>query len=116
MQSVPDQSVKSKMSSVLSRNPGLKALSAVAEFKNINTIPEWTSLSPVEIASFTFAPVVSTDVERSFSVCKSVLRDNRRSFLFENLKFHLIVQCNTNVRNVNVQSSSAGEASTLKNS
>jgi len=41
-----------------------------------------------------FAPMTSCDVERSFSVYKTTLTDNRRRFLFENIKHHVIVQCN----------------------
>lgn len=41
-----------------------------------------------------FAPITSVDVERSFSSYKILLADNRRSFLFENLRETLIVLCN----------------------
>jgi hypothetical protein len=41
------------------------------------------NLSPSEIK---YAPITSCDVERSFSWYKSVLRPNRRTFHFENLK------------------------------
>lgn len=41
-----------------------------------------------------YAPVNSVDVERSFSMFKVLLADNRQSFQFENLKKHLIVQYN----------------------
>ncbi|KAF0737604.1 Uncharacterized protein FWK35_00020288 [Aphis craccivora] len=44
-----------------------------------------------------YAPVTSVDVERSFSSYKNILSDRHRSFLFENLKNHLIVQCNNNM-------------------
>jgi len=37
--------------------------------------------------------MTSCDVERSFSVYKTTLADNRRRFLFENIKHHVIVQC-----------------------
>ena len=54
-------------------------------------------LSCTELASFVYAPVVSCDVQRVFSMYKTVLADNRRSFLFENLKQHLIVKCNESI-------------------
>ena len=39
-----------------------------------------------QIESFKYALITSCDVERSFSQYKSILRSNRRSFVFENLK------------------------------
>jgi len=41
-----------------------------------------------------FAPITSVDVERSFSSYITLLIDNRRSFILENLIEFLIVQCN----------------------
>jgi len=41
-----------------------------------------------------FAPITSVDVERPFSSYITLLTDNRRSFIFENLKESLIVQYN----------------------
>ena len=43
---------------------------------------------------FKYAPISSVDVERSFSVYKNMLADNRRSFVFENLSKSLVVNCN----------------------
>ena len=39
-----------------------------------------------------FAPMTSVDVERSFSRYKTILADNRRKCLFDNIKQHLIIQ------------------------
>jgi hypothetical protein len=41
-----------------------------------------------------YAPLVSVDVERSFSKYKNLLTDKRQSFLPENLKINLIIQYN----------------------
>ncbi|XP_033607792.1 protein tramtrack, beta isoform isoform X2 [Cryptotermes secundus] len=41
------------------------------------------------------APVISCDVERSFSKYKAIVSDNLRSFKFENLKMHVVIQCNS---------------------
>ncbi|XP_025191715.1 piwi-like protein Siwi [Melanaphis sacchari] len=41
-----------------------------------------------------YAPITFVDVERSFSAFKNLLTDNRQSFLFENIKRALVVQCN----------------------
>ena len=52
-------------------------------------------LNPGDTACFQYAPIVSVEVERTFSIYKSVLADNRQSFLFENLRQVLIVNCNS---------------------
>lgn len=49
-------------------------------------------LCPEELNAFSHAPLTSSDVERSFY--KNILRDNRRRFVLENLRNHLIVKCN----------------------
>ena len=57
--------------------------------------PEFnTDLSPNEIAAFEFAPITTCDVERSFSVYKSMLADNRKRFLFKNLRKLFVIRCN----------------------
>ncbi|KAE9522223.1 hypothetical protein AGLY_017381 [Aphis glycines] len=43
-----------------------------------------------DLLYFKYAPISSVDVERSFSVYKNMLADNRRSFKFENLSKSLI--------------------------
>ena len=54
------------------------------------------TLSSSDLSAFKYAPVVSCDAERFFSVYKNVLAENRRSFNIENLKYHLIIKCNEN--------------------
>lgn len=51
-------------------------------------------LTPAEIEAYKYAPITSCDVERSFSVEKRVLEDCPRSFLFQNLKNHILIHCN----------------------
>lgn len=58
----------------------------------MDDLPE--NLNINHLVYFKYAPVNSVDVERSFSMFKVLLADNRQSFQFENLKKHLIVQCN----------------------
>ncbi|KAF0747616.1 Uncharacterized protein FWK35_00029922, partial [Aphis craccivora] len=55
-------------------------------------LPEDLNLD--DMAYLKFSPITSVDVERSFSSYKTLLTDNRRPFIFENLKESLIVQCN----------------------
>jgi len=54
-----------------------------------------------DLIYFKYAPITTTDVERSFSRYKNLLCDNRRSFDFENLKKSFVVQCN-NVSNIHI--------------
>jgi hypothetical protein len=44
------------------------------------------NLSPNDITAMKYVPITSCDVERSCNRYKSVLRPNRRTFHFENLK------------------------------
>lgn len=48
-----------------------------------------------DIAFMLCAPITSTDVERSFSANKNLLADNQYSFLFDNIKKTLVIQCNS---------------------
>lgn len=41
-----------------------------------------------------YAPLVSVDVERSFSMFKAFFRANRQSFLEDNIEMHLVIICN----------------------
>ena len=53
------------------------------------------SYDPEESASLKFAPITLCDVERSFSIHKSILNDKRYAFFFENLKMIFIINCNS---------------------
>jgi len=91
------ETISNKLNNVLMKNNGFKVLkniSAILDGENTSRdgIPEDLTLN--DMFHFKYAPVTSVDVERSFSSYKNILSDRRRSFLFENLKNHLIVQCN----------------------
>jgi len=55
-------------------------------------LPE--DLTGNDLTFYKYAPVTSTDVERSFSRYKTIQADNRRSFDVENIKKTLVVQRN----------------------
>ena len=81
---------------VLSKNPGYSQIRNICgilsgEISNDNEGIE--ELTPEDISCFKYAPIVSCDVERSFSKYKSMLRDNRRNFEFENIKSHFVTSC-----------------------
>lgn len=54
------------------------------EIQSMEGLPE--DLTSDDQTYFKYAPITTTDVEKSFSLYKSLLCDNRRSFDFENLK------------------------------
>jgi hypothetical protein len=91
------KAIAAKFSAVLAKNTGLRTIREVCAVLrgNANAVvsPPF-KFSPKELACYRYAPLVSCEVERSFSQYKSVLRDNRQSFLFENLRCYLIIHCN----------------------
>lgn len=85
--------LQSKLTSVLAKNPGLEAFGKVGkvlEGKNV-ALPE--GISPGDAAALKFCPLVSVDVERSFSVYKSILSDRRHHLTKENLSKIMICHC-----------------------
>ncbi|KAE9522646.1 hypothetical protein AGLY_016951 [Aphis glycines] len=100
IQKTPNQIGKiiyQKLSTTLNKNKGFKIISNISDILNgqgtTNEIPD--DLTANDLAFFKYSPITSVDVERSFSIYKNLLADNRRSFLFENLKQALVVQCNS---------------------
>lgn len=85
-----------KMNCVLQKNCGYQQLKNIADVLQHNTElnEESNVLTVKEIANLKYAPIVSCDVERNFSIYKNVLASNRRSFLFENLMQHMVIKCN----------------------
>jgi hypothetical protein len=52
------------------------------------------ALDSTDVTLFTYAPLTSRDVQRSFSMYKKILSDNCRPFSFENQKMHFVIHCN----------------------
>ena len=84
------------MESVLLKNAGLASLLEIANvLEGVSKSPiTGYDFTPEEISLFVFAPVVSCDVERSFSQYKAVLRDNRKRLTFDHLSKYLFLYCN----------------------
>lgn len=88
--------VQLKLKNVLEKNTGFNTIC------NVSKILEGTDLSRTslpddlsfDMAFMRYAPITSVDVERSFSAFKNLMTDNRQSFLFENIKRALVIQCN----------------------
>lgn len=92
------KNVYEKFNTVLTKNKGYKIICSISDvlggehFENVDL----NEINSYDITCFKYAPLVSVDVERSFSMFKNILSDNRRSFLFDNLKKYLVIYCNAN--------------------
>ena len=89
------EKIDKKYKNVLEKNSGLKAMSTICNILNGNNDKNFPNLTPGEVTKFRYAKITSCDVERSFSKYKNILRSNRRSFIFENLRHHVIVSSNS---------------------
>jgi len=94
------KAVNKKLHQVLEKNRGLSALIKISNILtgeetsgNLDGLPE--GLNNNDLVFFKYAPITSVDVERSFSTYKTILSDKHRSFKFENIRKHLIIQCNS---------------------
>ncbi|KAJ4425798.1 hypothetical protein ANN_27423 [Periplaneta americana] len=84
-----------KMENVLNKNSGYDTMCKISDVlsgKKYSFVEE--ELEAGDICCFKYAPVSSVDVERTFSMYKSLLVDNRRSFEFENLQKVFVSYCN----------------------
>jgi hypothetical protein len=89
--------VNAKLQSVFERNPGYSTLWKVSDILCGNKAElggNKQDLSANDFTLFKYSPVTSCDVERSFSMFKVLLSDNRRSFQIDNFKMHVINHCN----------------------
>lgn len=78
------KSVYEKFKKILSKNEGFDTLSKISKILNgkSESIELGEDLSANDMTFFKYAPITSTDVERSFSRYKNVLTDKRRSIFF----------------------------------
>lgn len=88
--------LRTKLSSVLSKNPDISIMENLhyainGKTYNTSKLPKW--MCPQDIVHFKFAPLVSVDVERSFSVYKNVLDDRRQQLIEENIRKIMVTRC-----------------------
>ena len=90
---IKGETIKHKYESIYARNPDIAVLrtveSVISEGKGV--LPD--NMSPQRAAAFKFVPVTSVDVERSFSMYKTILSDNRRRLKSVNLTKILVSHC-----------------------
>lgn len=82
--------VKAKFANIVSKNPGIETIAKFCQILSGQNVD--CDVSARLIPFYKFAPLTSCDVERSFSIYKSILADNRMSFSMKNLEMYLI--CN----------------------
>lgn len=87
-----------KLEDVLSKNEGFALLRElnVSFLDDSHQVTSTISRDPRVLSAYSFAPLVSVDLERSFSGYKLILTDRRHQFTQENLSKHLIVMFNKN--------------------
>ncbi len=83
------KAIVAKLDFVLKNNPGFEKVRNVAQVLQGNSGIE-TDLDPHAITCMKYCPITSVEVERSFSMHKSILTDRRESFKVENLEMDLI--------------------------
>jgi hypothetical protein len=87
---------KNKFKKVQERNYGFSLISKINYILggNFETLGEEDpALDRNDVTLFKYAPLASRGAQRSFSMYKKILSDNRRSFSFENLKMHFVIHC-----------------------
>lgn len=98
VQGEPGKKVYEKMENVLSKNIGLITLKQISSIlsgsiSTMDGLPE--DLTTNDLIFYKYASITSVDVKRSFFVYKNLPSHNRRSIKLENIKKHLIIQCNS---------------------
>ena len=91
--------VKSKLpsnsSSVEKKNAGLQTLQSISAVLNGSPIELLAkSFSPSQILNYSYAPLSSVAVERSFSKYRELVTSRRERFSEDNIKKHLFVRVN----------------------
>ncbi len=88
--------LKLKAEQVFSKNEGYLTLRQLndAMVHGTSTVPEMMTTNPAILSQFKYAPIVSVDVERSFSEYKLILTDRRTGFIQDNVEKHLICMHN----------------------
>ncbi|KAL4148721.1 hypothetical protein QTP88_002890 [Uroleucon formosanum] len=86
-----------KLENVLSKNKGFEIIEQISNILEgiDNSMENLEDLNVSDLKFYKFAPVSSVDVERSFLRYKNLLANNRRSFIFENIRKILVIQCNS---------------------
>ena len=93
------EKIRKKLDAVLLRNHGWPTIQNAAHIlQEEECIEKLDELTPADVAALKYVPVVSCDVERSFSRLEMILSERRRRFLVKKKKKMLTVQSNCEPR------------------
>jgi len=84
--------IRGKFNFIVSNNPAIETISKICLI--LSGEHTQCDIPPNLIPYYKFAPLTSVDVERSFSLYKSILTDTRTNFSLDNLEKYII--CNFN--------------------
>lgn len=89
--------IRMEFDKILSKSPDLCKIRIINDVitGQINDFNDDDRIKIRNIPYYKFALITSVDVERTFSRYKSLLRENRSSFSFENLSQTFFVMCNS---------------------
>ena len=94
--------VCAEMNTVLQKNGGFNSLCKIARVLSDDKCDCYKlDVEMDDVKYFTYAPLVSADVECSFSAYKVILSDTRQSFSFDTLKMNVVVYCSSNRNQAN---------------
>ena len=84
-----------KCDAVFTKSIGLTTLEMINDVLINGTVSSRLPCTdPLVLSAYMFAPIVSVEVERSFSEYKCILTDRRCNFKQDNLEKHIIVSHN----------------------
>lgn len=85
--------IRNKFEDIVQKNTAIDTIIKMCQILSGQNVE--CDIPPNLIPYYKFAPLTSCDVERSFSVYKSILSDNRMRFTPENFEMYLICVCNS---------------------
>ena len=91
--------IKTKVTQLYEKNKGYQMLEKIGLVHSVNNekqLPE--NLTPNLVANMKNAPLISVDVERSFSLYKHILTDGRTNLTPEHMEQYIIVNSFHKVR------------------
>ena len=91
--------LKQKAESVHAKNVGLRVMEAVGQVSCGEVVAKenYAPYSQADLPLLKFAPLSSVDVERSFSMLRASMRDNRERLSLESARMLVVVHCNVHL-------------------
>ena len=88
--------IRGKWASVLKKNPGYSVLKRLHHVMNGDKLDLPSEIELKNACTFSYAPITSVCVERSFSAFKMILTDKRHCLTVENLEKIIVMYCKAN--------------------